>query len=144
MGWMDSHLHQFEAKGQLYGKPDSESYLPIRDEARTRLDQVLTQPKDSIFYEYDFGDGWTHRIVLEEIIPASPEVKAPRCIAGARACPPEDCGGVFGYAELLQVLKDPPHPEHEDMLERVGGNYDPASLDLEAVNRQLAPRKGRR
>jgi hypothetical protein len=144
MGWMDSHLHQFEAKGQLYGKPGSDSYLPMRDDARTRLDQLLTQPKDSILYEYDFGDSWTHQIVLEKIVPASPELKVPQCIAGARACPPEDCGGVFGYAELLQALKDPSHPEHEDMLEWLGGNYDPAFFDLEAVNKQLVPRKGRR
>lgn len=97
-----------------------------------------------MLYEYDFGDSWTHQIVLEKILPPSPELKAPQCIAGARACPPEDCGGVFGYAELLTALRDPSHPEHEDMLEWMGGEYDPAFFDLEAVNDQLVPRKSRR
>jgi hypothetical protein len=141
---MDSHLHQFEAKGQLYGKSSPELHLPTRDEGHARLDQVLTRPKDSMLYEYDFGDSWTHRIVLEKILPPSPELKTPQCIAGARASPPEGCGGVFGYAELLEALKDPSHPEHEDMLEWIGGDYDPAFFDLEGVNEQLAPRKGRR
>ena len=142
MGWMDSHLHQFEAKGQLYGKPSPELDLPMRDEARTRLDQVLTHPKDFLLYEYDFGDSWTHQIMLEKVLPSSHELKTPQCLAGARACPPEDCGGVFGYAELLRALKDPSHPEHEDMLEWIGGDYDSAFFDLDAVNKQLVPRKG--
>jgi hypothetical protein len=137
MGWTDSHLHQFEAKGQLYGKPSREYSLPMKDEARVRLGEVLLREKDSIVYVYDFGDSWTHQIVLEKIVAPSPDVKVPRCIAGARACPPEDCGGVFGYAELLKVLKNPSHPEHEEMLEWVGEDYDPEFLDLEAINKYL-------
>jgi Plasmid pRiA4b ORF-3-like protein len=142
MGWTDSHFHQFEAKGLLYGKPTREFSLPMKDEARVRLDQVLLHEKDPMAYEYDFGDSWTHQIVLEKIVAPSPEAKAPRCIAGARACPPEDCGGVFGYAELLKVLRDPSHPEHEEMLEWIGEDYDPEFLDLDAINKYLVPRKG--
>jgi hypothetical protein len=142
MGWTDSHMHQFEAKGRLYGKPTRELELPMKDEARTRLDQLLMREKDSMLYEYDFGDSWTHQIVLEKILAASPQVKVPQCIAGARACPPEDCGGVFGYSELLKALKDPSHPEHQDMLEWIGEDYDATFFDLEAINKQLVPRKG--
>jgi hypothetical protein len=143
MGWTDSHLHQFEAKGQLYGKPGPELdlNLPMKDEARAALDQLLVREKDSMLYEYDLGDSWTHQIVLEKILPTSPQVKVPQCTAGARACPPEDCGGVFGYVELLKALKDPSHPEHDDMLEWIGDDYDPTFFDLEAVNKQLARQK---
>ena len=143
MGWTDSHLHQFEAKGQLYGKPtrELELDLPMKDEARARLDQLLMREKDSMLYEYDFGDSWTHQIVLEKILAPSPQIKVPQCTAGARACPPEDCGGVFGYVELLKALKVPSHPEHEDMLEWIGEDYDPTFFDLELVNKQLGRRK---
>jgi Plasmid pRiA4b ORF-3-like protein len=140
MGWTDSHLHQFEAKGQLYGRPSRESFVPIKDEARVRLSEVLLREKESMLYEYDFGDSWTHQIVLEKVVAPPADVKAPQCIAGARACPPEDCGGVFGYAELLKALKDPSHSEHEEMLEWIGEDYDPDFLDLDAINKYLLPR----
>jgi pRiA4b ORF-3-like protein len=144
MGWTDSRFPQFEAKGQLYGKPsrELERDLPMKDEACARLDQLLMREKDSMLYEYDFGDTWTHQIVLEKILAPAQRGKIPQCVDGARACPPEDCGGVFGYVELLKALKDPSHPEHEDMLEWIGQDYDPTFFDLEAVNKQLAPRKG--
>jgi hypothetical protein len=144
LGWTNSHLHQYEARGQLYGKPHPEFSLQVQNEARVRLDEVLVREKDAMLYEYDFGDSWTHRIVLEKIVVAPPDLKLPKCVAGARACPPEDCGGVYGYAELLKAIRDPSHPEHDDMLEWVGGDYDPDFFDLEDVNKQLAPRKGGR
>lgn len=139
LGWTDSHLHQFEAKGQLYGRPDRESPVPIRNEGRTHLGKVLLREKDSMLYEYDFGDGWMHKIVVEKIVSPSPKVKVPCCVAGLRACPPEDSGGPYGYAELLKVIRNPSHPEHEDMLEWLGDEFDPAYFDLEDVNQQLAP-----
>ncbi|HUF60651.1 MAG TPA: plasmid pRiA4b ORF-3 family protein [Verrucomicrobiales bacterium] len=142
MGWTDSHLHQFEAQGQLYGEPDPEFGLSVKDETRVPLGQVLPQEGASMLYEYDFGDGWIHQIVLEKILPASAELKVPSCIAGARACPPEDCGGAGGYAEFLKAIKDPSHPEHEEMLEWSGGDFDPASFDTEAMNKFFASRKG--
>jgi hypothetical protein len=144
MGWMDCHFHQYEVKGQLYRRPSVELELPMKDETRTRLAEVLRRPKDSMLYEYDFGDSWIHQVVLEKIVAPSPGLNVPQCIAGARACPPEDCGGIFGYAELLKALKDPSHPEHDDMLQWVGEDYDPNIFDLEAVNERLAPRKGGR
>jgi len=92
-----------------------------------------------MLYEYDFGDGWMHKIVVEKIVAPSPKVKAPCCVAGVRACPPEDCGGPYRYAEFLKAIRDPSHPEHEDMVEWLGGEFDPAYFDLEDVNQQLAP-----
>jgi hypothetical protein len=142
MGWTDSHLHQFEAKGQLYGKSDPDFGPKVKDETRARLDQVLLREKEWMLYEYDFGDSWTHRIVLEKVLPSSATLKTPKCIAGARACPPEDCGGPYGYAEFLMAIKDPSHPEHEEMLEWIGGDYDPSFFDAEEVNKYLAGRRG--
>jgi hypothetical protein len=144
MGWTDSHLHQFEANGQLYGKPDPDFGLNVKNETRVWLDQVLLREKESMLYEYDFGDGWVHRIVLEKILPSSPGLKVPKCIAGARACPPEDCGGAYGYAEFLKAINDPSHSEHDEMLEWIGGEFDPDLFDLEEINEYLTPRKGRR
>jgi|SRR5689334_332097 len=139
MGWTDSHLHQFEAKGQLYGTPDPDFPVPIKSEGRAQLNDILAREKDWMLYEYDFGDGWVHKIVLEKIIPASSKLKVPSCAAGARACPPEDCGGPYGYAEFRKAIRDPSHPEHEDMLEWIGDEFDSDYFDLEHVNRQLAP-----
>jgi len=138
-GWTDSHLHEFEVAGQTYGTPHTEYANTTRNEARVRLNEVLLKEKDSIVYEYDFGDGWEHRVVLERIIPFAPDLSAPSCIAGARACPPDDCGGVGGYEEFLEAIGDSLHPEHEAMLEWIGGEFDPVYFDLEDVNRQLAP-----
>lgn len=144
MGWTDSHLHQFEFRGALYGKPVREYDFDVQDEARTRLDRLLVRAKDQMHYEYDFGDGWRHLITLEKVVTPESTVQLPTCIAGARACPPEDCGGAPGYAQLCEVLADPTHPEYEEMLEWVGEDYDPAFLDLDAVNRTLTRLKKRR
>jgi hypothetical protein len=143
MGWLDCHLHMFEGRGQTYGVPDPESAANVRNEARVRLDQVLLEPKDAMFYEYDFGDGWRHKVVLEKVLEPSSGTRYPRCIAGARACPPEDCGGPWGYANLLEIIANPSHPEHEEMREWVGDYFDPAHFDLDEINEVLSPRKGR-
>ena len=110
MGWMDSHLHQFVARGKLYGQPDPEFGMGRINEKRVRLDEVLRTEKDAMTYEYDFGDGWEHKIVLEKVLGNAEEHAAPSCIAGARACPPEDCGGVWGYANLLKVISNSSNP----------------------------------
>lgn len=89
-------------------------------------------------YEYDFGDSWQHRIEVEKVLPPEPGVRYPRCLAGKRACPPEDVGGIFGYEEFLQAIRSPKHPEHEAMLEWAGGAFDPEAFDLQGVNEQLA------
>jgi hypothetical protein len=138
MGWTDSHLHQFITKQVFYGIPDDDFELEMEDETKYKLSQLLSKEKDTIIYEYDFGDSWEHKILLEKILPFDTKTVLPVCIKGKRACPPEDCGGIWGYEELLETISDPKHPEHEDMLEWLGGEFDPEEIDLEEINEDLA------
>lgn len=137
MGWTDSHLHQFVAGQTYYGIPDMEDYREIKNEARYKISQVAPGEKMKFLYEYDFGDGWEHEILVEKILQPDPGVHYPLCLAGRRACPPEDCGGVWGYADLLDAIKDPSNPEHYDMLAWVGGDFEPEAFDLDAINQIL-------
>lgn len=138
MGWTDSHLHQFIAAGHFYGQPDPEFDVEVIDERTIRLDQLLKKPKDSITYEYDFGDSWEHKIALEKVLPFDPETTLPTCIEGTRACPPEDVGGIGGYAEFLQAIGDSSHPEHEQYVEWLGEAFDPEYFDVNTINELLA------
>lgn len=138
MGWGDCHLHQFTAGGTHYGPEDPEAWEPLEDERKVRLDQVLRKPGERMIYEYDFGDGWTHKVVVEEIKPADSDAKRyPIVTGGKRACPPEDCGGAFGYGDLLQALADPNHPDHEEMKEWCDEDFDPEAFHLGGVNNRL-------
>ncbi len=139
MGWQGGHLHMFEVDGQCYGEPEGE-FDEVLSEARVKLNKVLCAEKESMIYEYDFGDSWRHKIVLEKILPASEGVYVPGCLAGARACPPEDCGGPYGYADLLVALVDPKHEEHENMRDWLGDDFDPDEFDVEEVNQYLVTR----
>ena len=134
MGWMDGHMHQFVAKAKSYGRVDRE-FPECENEKKALLSQVLRRPKDSLLYEYDFGDGWEHTVVLEQVLDVEPGGKYPCVLDGKRACPPEDCGGTGGYEHLLEVLADPRHPEHADMVEWVGGSFDPEAFDPDEINR---------
>lgn len=140
MGWTDSHLHRFIVGDVEYGLPDPDFEDDMRSEQRVKLAQVVTTEKDWVGYEYDFGDSWTHKIVLERILPPDPAVHYPRCLAGQRACPPEDVGGVGGYAEFLEAIRDTEHPEHDAMLEWCGGVFDVEAFSLDAVNQALERR----
>jgi hypothetical protein len=101
------------------------------------IDHLLVNRKDWIRYEYDFGDGWIHRLTLEDIhVQPLKLARLPRCLAGKRACPPEDSGGVPGYEQVLAILADPTHPEHQELLTWIGP-FDPHRFDLEAVNADL-------
>lgn len=137
MGWFDGHLHQFIVGRIYYGVPDPDDLSEMRDERKVRLDQILSMPGRKIVYEYDFGDGWEHEIVLEKILSPDPKTRYPRCLDGARACPPEDCGGIYGYADFLEAIRDPNHEEHEEMLEWIGGEFDPEEFDLQDINISL-------
>jgi len=138
MGWTDSHLHQFIDKGDYYGVPDPEFEMDCKDESKIKLNRLLLNEKDSLVYEYDFGDGWEHKIVLEKIHPFKTDVELPLCNQGKRSCPPEDCGGIWGYQDFLEAIKDPKNPEHDEMLEWVGGEFDPEYFDVGEVNEVLA------
>jgi hypothetical protein len=143
MGWDNDHLHQFIVDKQFYSDPDFElnefGDMPgARNEHKTVLMNVAPRAGKVLGYEYDFGDSWTHRIKVEKIIKQETSAKsAVECIEGARACPPEDCGGVWGYQDMLQVLKDPEHEEHESTLEWLGEEFDPEAFDMEAINKVL-------
>ncbi len=91
-------------------------------------------------YNYDFGDYWEHQIVVEKLLPRDPEIAYPTCIKGKGNCPPEDCGGIYGFYGLLEALADPKHPDHEDMREWVGEDYYPDHFDLAEINQRLAQR----
>jgi len=138
MGWTDSHLHQFIAHGRYYGEPDPDfADMDVVNERRVKLSQVADREKAKFIYEYDFGDDWLHEILVEKILPPEAGASYPACLAGKRSAPPEDCGGIWGYEEFLGAIGDPKHPEHEEMLEWVGGEFDPEAFDLAAVNREL-------
>jgi len=140
MGWTDSHLHQFISHGTFYGVPDEDYDLmdmEVLDETRFRLNQLLKTEKASIVYEYDFGDGWNHKITLEKILPFDVEQAIPVCVKAKGACPPEDVGGTWGYYEFLEALEDINHPEHESYKEWVGGDFDPEFYSIQDVNNAL-------
>ncbi|HET6604135.1 MAG TPA: plasmid pRiA4b ORF-3 family protein [Xanthomonadaceae bacterium] len=138
-GWTDSHLHEFTAGDTLYGQSDPDCGTVRKDEHRARLHRVLTAPGARMTYTYDFGDDWEHTIVLEKVLTPDPQDAGTAfCSAGARACPPEDCGGPWGYEELLAALRDPKHPEHQQMREWLVEDFDPESFDAQEVNELLA------
>jgi len=134
MGWTDSHLHQFSAKGVLYGTSDREFGLKRVSETRTTLAQVLRRPKDRLKYQYDFGDSWEHDVVLEAVLPPGSNGRYPIVEAGCRACPPEDVGGIPGYAHFLEILENPKHPQRRELLEWVGGRFDPEAFHVGEAN----------
>jgi hypothetical protein len=136
MRWSNSHLHQFVIDGSFYCLPDEDSIAECIDYRKIKLDQVMLKEKQVISYDYDFGDGWEHRIVLEKIMRGS-DVKRAVCLAGKRHCPPEDCGGPYGYMDLLKVISDPNDEEHVEMMEWLGGEFDPEYFDIEEINSML-------
>jgi hypothetical protein len=136
MGWQDSHLHSFEVDGEQYGEPDPDGDLALLDEMDYRLDDVAG-PGTRLRYTYDFGDWWEHEVLVEDLLPADPLVRYPVCVAGERACPPEDVGGPEGYADFLAALADPDHPRHAVMSEWIGRPYDPLAFDADRATTLL-------
>jgi hypothetical protein len=120
MGWYDDHLHQFHCRGVLYGTTDREFGLAPVSETKTRVDELLRRPKDRLVYEYDFGDGWEHDVILEAVLPPGRADRYPVVESGRRACPPEDVGGISGCERSLEIISHIMHPEHEDTMEWVG------------------------
>jgi hypothetical protein len=139
MGWDGGHLHMFSDDTTRYGTtPDDE------DEDLFALADVLVEPGDRLRYTYDFGDDWDHDIKMGKVLPPDADAHAsavPVCLAGKGACPPEDCGGPWGYADLKVTIADPSDEEHEERLEWLGledpSDFDPAAFDLASVNARL-------
>jgi len=147
MGWTDSHMHQFIV-GETYYQPTPVEDLmddmpPTKDSTKTRLRDVVGDVEDRLLYEYDFGDGWLHELRVEQIDKAEPGRKYPACLAGQRACPPEDCGGPPGYEHLLHLLQHPDDPDHDELTEWLGEDFDPEVFDLEATDLQMRPSTNR-
>lgn len=149
MGWSDSHLHAFSAGGRVF-MPGSFQFLNEFDvaegergtpEAQVRLDEVLREPGDRLWYTYDFGDGWDHVLKLESVQTRRAGDAAFRCVGGRRACPPEDCGGIPGYEDLLAYREDPASVP-DWVAERAAefwaaGNFDPAEFSVAETNDAL-------
>lgn len=121
MGWENFHLHNFSC---------------VEDES-IKLSRILIQEKLEFFYTYDFGDEWEHHILVEKILPTNPNSIYPLCLAGKRACPPEDCGGDWGYLHILKILQKPSHPEYRERKEWVGRRFKPEYFDVKDVNKNL-------
>ena len=140
MGWTNSHLHQFEIGGQTYGDPELlEDVGEYQDSTTILLSEILpTGRKQLRFkYEYDFGDGWLHEVLFEGCPEPEKGKKYPICLEGERACPPEDCGGIWGYFDFLEAIADPKHEEHEAMLEWIGGKFDPEMFDAKQATKEM-------
>lgn len=140
MGWTNSHLHQFAAGSVRYSDPRMDLDMgpdetADQDEGRTPLVEAAPREGAELVYEYDFGDSWEHLITVEKIhAPDAASKGFAKCLDGGRACPPDDCGGVGGYEDLLDAVRDPEHEDHEDMLEWLGGMFDPEAFDIKKVN----------
>ena len=137
MGWTNSHLHEFEIKGTRYGMLDDEwpQDPPLLDDKRHRLGEVLGDDVVDFVYTYDFGDNWRHAVMVEKLLEPEEQTNTwPICLAGENACPPEDVGGIGGYMEFLEAVRNPAHPEHVAMWRWGGGPFDPRSFDINAAN----------
>jgi Plasmid pRiA4b ORF-3-like protein len=147
MGWEGYHLYRFVVGGREYGDPRMLEEMEGEDARKVTLATLVRGEKAKFLYEYDFGDSWDHELLVEKVLPAEAAKRYPVCLTGKRACPPEDCGGVWGYASFLEAIQDPQHPEHEEMVDWVGGEFDPEAFDLDEVNsalQNLTSPRGRR
>ena len=133
MGWTDSHLHAFTMGDQRYGMHFDDYPEDEIDENEVSVLKAVGERR-RFSYEYDFGDSWEHTAVVEDVTRRTRGLKYAVCIDGQNACPPEDCGGAGGYAELLESLADPGHRDHEHAVRWVGGSFDPESFDLVSAN----------
>ena len=139
MGWEDYHLHNFAFSANrterpiIIGPEDEDSMYEKLTEDEEILKDWLGKRFEKCRYSYDYGDDWDHIVVQEKVLPAEPRVKYPCCIAGKRACPPEDSGGLWGYYGKLEIMKDPKHEDYKDILEWMGEDFDPEKFDPAAV-----------
>jgi hypothetical protein len=135
MAWTNTHLWAFDIDGVDYGDdPDGE--IDLSSARKAKLGAFVAEGVKKLRYIYDFGDNWEHLVQVEKVLNADPTVKYPWCVDGQRARPPEDCGGPWGYGDLLEAIKTP--GKNPELLDRVGGEFDPEEFDLAAVNEELA------
>lgn len=138
MEWENCHLYQFVKERQSFGPKGRDFDMPeVQNDKSVPVAELLPKIRHKLHYEYDFGDGWLHEIVLQKILPAEERTRYPLCIEGKHAGPPEDCGGPPGYCDLLDALNDPSHEGYEDAREWLGEGYDPECFDIEEINARL-------
>jgi len=143
MGWTDSHLHMFISSTGHFGLSDDEfGDGNTIDENDYKVSDLMAVEGDSIMYEYDFGDGWLHQLVLEKVLSFEAGFELPQCIDGARNCPPEDVGGPPGYENFLEAVQDKNHDEHEGFIDWIGGSFDPEEFDVVVTNQVLYDHTG--
>lgn len=136
MGWSDSHLHQFTIGDKFYAPPVDDDWgeIEISDEKEFTVAALEADMRQNFMYDYDFGDSWRHEVKIEKVVLAEEKISRPMLLAGERACPPEDVGGIPGYENFLAALADPTSEEHEALREWCGGDFDPDYLDLAGIN----------
>lgn len=137
-GWYNYHLYEFTDRYNNYSRPDDWDELHEKeiDSTGVTLGDLNLQRGGKFSYMYDFGDGWEHRISVQKILPSDPSVRLPACTGGKRNCPPEDCGGVYGYYDVLKKASDPQDPEHNEIVEWLG-KYDPEEFDLQFADAKV-------
>jgi len=142
MGWTNSHLYEFNMDGYRIAEPneefDSELDIETVDSATVDLDSIISGLKGQFEYIYDFGDSWSHQIVVEKTLPRGVHTRIPVCLDGKLNCPPEDCGGIHGFYNLLDILGNKRHPERRDLIEWLGGEYDKEYFNISDINAALA------
>jgi hypothetical protein len=122
MGWTNSHLHAFTDQRRNFsiGMPDEFDIDETQDGREEKVQDYLSAKGDTLIYEYDFGDSWEHRVEVQKVLEAEPGETYPKLLKGKGACPPEDCGGIWGYYNLVEAINNPKHESHEDMVEWTG------------------------
>ncbi len=144
MGWHNEHLYEFRVGQRYFGEPEPKSSglegfgPPTQDAGKTRLVEIAPRAGSKFLYTYDMGDSWEHQVLVEKVLEADPGGHLPACLAGERACPPEDCGGVWGYGDILTALQEPSAPQSAELLEWLEDGFEPDKFDLAAVNAQLS------
>jgi len=148
MGWDNQHMHQFRAGQRRFGRPEPEDPFSKRPRAESedtvRLSGVLHTGSAEMVYTYDFGDNWEHGILIEKHLRAEPQATYPKCTDGQLSCPPEDCGGIPGYYDLLDTLANSSHPRYEELRDWIGGEFNPEEFSVDKVNRLLSSARRRR
>lgn len=140
MGWWDTHLYDFQVAGRHFGDlSTSDGDDEVEDSGEFSLQDVLKKVGDKLQYDYDFGDSWSHEVILEKILQSGKydDGSWAKCLHGKRAGPPEDCGGIHGFTELIAAAEDPLHPQRKELLDWVGCDYNPDAFDARTVNLRL-------
>lgn len=143
MGWENCHLHQFIKNRMYYSVRHPEDAFWDEEinidyiKGKIRISDLLQKEKEKITYEYDFGDGWEHEVLLEKVLPINQKRKYPVCLTGRMNCPPEDCGGIWGYVNMIEILCQPEHEEYENYVEWIGDDFDPEYFNKDEINELL-------